>query len=202
MILIRNKFLFFHVLLILTVVQGCREAYTPKPRAYFRIDLPAKEYRILEGEYPYRFELPVYSEIKKYSGKWSLTDTAEYWINVEYPRFHGRLHLTYKPVGGDLASLIEDAHTFVFKHSVKADAINQQEYENPENKVYGVLFDIKGNTASSLQFYMTDSVSRFLRGALYFDHEPNKDSIAPVNEFIRQDIVHLIETLSWNTQAK
>ncbi|MDE5612858.1 MAG: gliding motility lipoprotein GldD, partial [Odoribacter sp.] len=54
---------------------------------------------------------------------------------------------------------------------------------------------IEGNTASSTQFYVTDSVKHFLRGALYFKQHPDKDSLAPVIHYLRQDIVNLMETV-------
>jgi gliding motility-associated lipoprotein GldD len=187
-------------LVLLTIFTACKENYSAKPRAYYRIDLPVKEYVPLQGDYPYRFEIPTYAQIKPYSGNLKNPDTTRYWINIRFPQFRSRIHITYKPVMNNLPKLIEDSHTFAFKHSIKADAINQKEFSNPQNHVYGILFDIKGNTASSLQFYMTDSTRHFLRGALYFDNEPNKDSIAPVNEFLRQDIERLIETLTWNTK--
>lgn len=193
-----NNWLFLGLLAI-TIV-GCKENYTPKPKSYFRIGLPERAYLLLEGEYPYKFEIPVYSRISRYAGKYSGSDTSEYWINVEFPQFHGRLYITYKPVVNNLAKLVDDAHAFAYKHSVRADAISQREFQNPANKVFGVLFDIKGNTASSYQFYMTDSTRNFLRGALYFDTEPNKDSLAPVNEFLLKDIERLIETLAWKKQ--
>jgi gliding motility-associated lipoprotein GldD len=82
-------------------------------------------------------------------------------------------------------------------HIALADAIDQQVYNNQENKVYGILYDLKGNTASAVQFYVTDSVNHYLRGSLYFSAEPNADSLAPVIEFFRADILHLIETLKW-----
>ncbi|MFA6481121.1 MAG: gliding motility lipoprotein GldD [Bacteroidales bacterium] len=177
---------------------SCKQDFSPKPRAYYRIDLPVKEYRTLEGHYPYKFDYPAYGYINSYQGKWKNTDTADYWINVEFPQFRSRIHLTYKTVSNNLPNLIEDAHTYAYKHSVKADAIIQSEYIGKLTRVYSVLFDIKGNTASSIQFYATDSVSHFLRAALYFDCEPNKDSLAPVREFLRLDMIKMIETLTWN----
>jgi len=179
------------------VFLSCRSDYSPKPRAYYRIDLPEKEYQVLTGDYPYQFEFPDYAVINPYKGKWKDTDTADYWINVEFPMFKSRVHLTYKKVRNNLYDLVEDAHTYAYKHSVKADAIIQSEYVDTLEKVYSVLFDIKGNTASSLQFYATDSIHYFLRGALYFDCEPNKDSLAPVQEFLRIDMIKMIETLKW-----
>ena len=192
----------FPLFLILAMFVACSRDYSPKPRSYYRIDLPVKAYQELQGNYPYSFEYPVYARINPYKGKWENQDTSEYWANVEIPLFRSRIHLTYKRVNGNLASLIEDAHMYAYKHSVKADAINQSEYQDSVAKVYSVLFDIKGNTASSLQFYATDSTENFLRGALYFDCEPNKDSLAPVREFLREDIIRMVESLRWKKIRK
>jgi gliding motility-associated lipoprotein GldD len=188
--------------LLVLLNPGCRHDYTPKPRAYFRIDFPSKEYQALAGEYPYFFEYPLYARINPYLGRWKDTDTSDYWVNVEFPIFKCRIHLTYKTIHGNLANLIEDAHNYAYKHSIKADAIIQSEYVDSLAKVYSVLFDIKGNTASSVQFFATDSVHHFLRGALYFDCEPNKDSLSPVREFLRIDVVKMIETLNWRDIQK
>jgi len=185
------------LLAIIVTVISCKQEYSPKPRAYYRIDLPKKEYQQLPDGYPYSFYYPAYARINPYSGKWKDTDTSDYWINIEYPQFRSRVHLTYKTVKNNVAMLIEDAHTYAYKHSVKADAILQSEFADPPNHVYSVMFDIKGNTASSVQFYATDSVRHFLRGALYFDCEPNKDSLAPVTEFLREDMIRMIESLKW-----
>ncbi|PIV58809.1 MAG: gliding motility lipoprotein GldD, partial [Bacteroidetes bacterium CG02_land_8_20_14_3_00_31_25] len=51
--------------------------------------------------------------------------------------------------------------------------------------------------ASNIQFYVTDSIRHFVRGALYFETKPNKDSLAPIINFIEQDVTHLVETLRW-----
>jgi len=85
----------------------------------------------------------------------------------------------------------------VKNHINKADAINEQIFSDAENSVYGILYDLKGNTASAVQFYATDSIKHYLRGSLYFSAEPNADSLAPVIDFFREDILHLIETLRW-----
>ena len=185
------------LLTLALLIVGCGQDYVPKPRAYYRIEFPGKEYQKLSGDYPYSFDYPTYARIDPYQGKWKDTDTSDYWINVEFPQFNSRVHLTYKTVKNNLENLIEDAHNYAYKHSIKADAIIQSEYTDSLAKVYSVLFDIKGNTASSVQFYATDSIKHFLRGALYFDCSPNKDSLAPVKEFLRIDLVKIIESLTW-----
>lgn len=198
--MIRIQGLFAGLLLIsFALLTACRADFSPKPRAYYRIDLPDKAYYVLPEGYPYGFDLPVYARINLYNGTWMGTDTSDYWLNIEFPEFHGRIHLTYKRVNRNLAALIDDAHNYAFKHSVKADAIVQTNYSDTVNHVYSVLFDLKGNTASVVQFYATDSINHFLRGALYFDCEPNKDSLAPVTDFIRSDVIRMVETLHWKS---
>jgi gliding motility-associated lipoprotein GldD len=72
-----------------------------------------------------------------------------------------------------------------------------------ERRIYGVLYEIKGaEAASTLQFYVTDSLSHFLRGALYFNVSPNNDSLAPVIDFIEEDIRHMIGTLNWENRRR
>jgi gliding motility-associated lipoprotein GldD len=187
--------------LVLAIWWGwsCREVSVPKPKGYFRIYLPPKEYTIFNQagqtkDIPLKFEYPVYGIISD-----KVDDLSEPgWFNIEFPGFKARIYLTYKDVRGDLAGLIEQTYTMNVKnHITKADAINEQVINNKSNQVFGILYDLKGNTASAVQFYVTDSTSHYLRGSLYFESEPNADSLAPVIEFFREDVIHLIETLNW-----
>ena len=59
------------------------------------------------------------------------------------------------------------------------------------------LYDYEGITATSSQFYLTDSVKHFFRGSFYFDTEIN-DSIVPIKNFVKEDIKYLIESFSCN----
>lgn len=187
-----------HIINILLVtgllfLLACGSNYAPKPRGYFRITLPEKEYTRLDTVLPYSFEYPVYSKVVPDRGP----EDEPYWANLTFPRFEAKLHISYKPVNNNLYQLLEDNRELAFKHTVKADAIQEKMFEAPEKNVYGILYEIKGNTASPVQFFVTDSVKHFLRGSLYFNTVPNKDSIAPVLNFIEKDIVHIIETLNW-----
>jgi len=155
-----------------------------------RIDLPTKEYKAYDGNMSYSFELLVYAFITSDS-------VNREWSNIEFPLNNATVYMTYKALNNDFARYLEESREFVYKHTVKADAINESFYGNDDKKVYGILYDIKGNTASSVQFFITDSTDHFLRGSLYFNSVPNKDSLGPVIEFIRADIVHMMETFSW-----
>jgi len=185
------------ILFIICVVLACQSNPVPRPRGYFRIDLPVKEYRELPSIYSYCFQYPEYAKISKYEGSQDQSENTDNWLNIDFPDYKAHIYLTFKAIDQNLGQLIDDSHTFVYKHISRAEAINQTEFTNPEESVFGLLFDIKGNTATALQFYLTDSISNFVRGALYFDCEPNKDSLAPVIEYFRKDILVLMESFRW-----
>jgi gliding motility-associated lipoprotein GldD len=180
--------------LLVVFATGCNKTNTPKPRAFFRIDFPVKEYRTFSGDCPFSFEYPVYGELAVPDAP----DAEPCWYNIEFPPYKGKIHLTYKPVNKNLPVYLEDIRTLAYKHIIKADDIIEKPFYYPEHRVYGIMYDIRGNTASSVSFFATDSVRNFLCGSLYFSVQPNIDSLSPVINFFKEDIVHLIETLKWN----
>lgn len=167
---------------------------TPKPYGYYRIDLPKNEYIAFDSTFP-----PVHMEISKYSKvvPQKSKNNLEEYVDIVYPTLNGRIYCSYKEIKGDLYKLTEDSRNLVYKHTVRADAIIEKPFENPDEKVYGILYEITGNAASPIQFVLTDSVHNFLRGALYFNSVPNADSIAPVSAYVEKDLKHLIETIRW-----
>jgi len=114
----------------------------------------------------------------------------------------GKIHLSYKTIHNNFNELMEDSRRLAYKHTIKADAINEQMFIDDEKHVFGILYDIQGDAASSIQFFATDSTTHFLRGSLYFNVIPNKDSLAPVVSFVKKDIIKLMETLSWTSTNK
>jgi gliding motility-associated lipoprotein GldD len=179
---------------------ACRENYSPKPRAYFRIALPEQAYQPLAEETPFAFEYPLYAQ-------W-VPDTrplAEpFWGDLSFPSFRGTVHLSYKQIASheDLLTYMEDSRGFVQRHIPKATGIREEVMIWPDREVYGILYEIHGKEAASpLQFFVTDSVRHFLRGALYFDVTPNNDSLAPVIRRLEKDIRHMLHTLTWEEHA-
>jgi gliding motility-associated lipoprotein GldD len=170
------------------------ENYLPKPRGYFRIALPDKGYTKVDTIERYSFECPQYALVTPdpYS------PDEKNWINIEMPKFKGSIHLTHKPVTDNLGEYLEDVHTMVTKHLQKANGVHDSLIVNKEHQVYGMFIEMDGKgVATPMQFYLTDSTSNFVRGALYFNFLPNNDSMQPVINFIREDIDHLIETFEW-----
>jgi gliding motility-associated lipoprotein GldD len=180
--------------LILMLLSGCQENYTPKPRGFLRIDLPEKEYKSYDSLINYTFEYPLYATVVT-----EIFTAAEMdWLNIEFPRFKGSLHLSYKSVDNNLSDYVEDSRNMLMQHLPKASGINDSLIINSNRKVYGMIYQIAGKGAASpVQFYLTDSSNHFIRGALYFNIRPNNDSLSPVIEFLKQDIRHFINSLEW-----
>ncbi len=180
----------------MTMFQSCNRDYSPKPRSYFRIDFPEKEYKqFISEDCPYGFLYPDYATIHPDTAY----DTEPCWKHIYYEPFDAYLHLSYKPVQSfeNFHELREDARTFVYEHTVKASDIKQHQMTTGGNTL-GVLFMIDGAAASTLQFYATDSVRHYLRGALYFNAPTNRDSLDPVIDYLEEDIRVLMETIEWN----
>ena len=188
------------LLILLLFTTACEQTFTPKPRGYFEIKFPKREYRLFDQPgYPYTFEYPVYANVVKDSLFFGGKTENPYWINVEFPSLNGKIYMSYKEIGkgqNDFQQLINDAFKMTYKHTYKAEYINENTIATP-NHVSGAFYDVGGNAASAKQFFATDSTRHFLRGALYFDAAPNADSLAPVNQFLQQDMIHLVETLKW-----
>lgn len=184
--------------LIALLVISCNSDFTPKRRGYFRIDFPKHEYQTFDQPgYPYTFEYPVYARVIKDTTFFDANPENPYWINIEFPRFHGKVYISYKDVkGNEFSKLVNDAYTMTYKHSSKATEITDSAMRTP-NEVRGVFFQVGGNAATAKQFFLSDSTKHFLRGALYFDTTPNEDSLSIVNDFLQEDLKHLINTLKW-----
>lgn len=183
----RNFFLFY-LLSFLFFIFSCNSDFLPKPKAYLSLEYPEKEYQNLAIERPYTFDIQQNTKI---------IDEPNNWLKIQYPNLKASLDITYKPIENNLQELLVDAEKLVFKHAVKAEQIIPKDFLNYEKRVFGSLYEITGNAASNLQFHATDSTHHFIKGALYFYAKPHYDSILPAVEFIKKDILQLIETIEW-----
>ena len=174
---------------------ACHNDYTPKPYAYLRIDLPATEYSSIDNSLPFCFEKNNNAELelKKNTGR-------DVWVDINYPNLNGVVFLSYKQLTGldDLRGQTDTSSRLLEQHYQFTSGVEEQGYEDKENKVYGTVYYLKGSkVASTCQFWLTDSSRHFLRGALYLNTTPNNDSLAPVIDYMQADIEHLVETLRW-----
>ena len=190
------KYLFF--LLIITLLgTSCTQNtdYAPKPRAYFRLEFPEKVYNNFDSNPYYSFDYPEYAKMYLDSADGNRPN----WYNLAFPQFNARLHISYYPINNqsNFNDLVEDSRKLAFKHTVKATGIDEGRIKSAASDVYGIFYTIDGNTASSAQFFLTDSTKNFLRAALYFNEKPEADSIQPVVNFIKTDIDRMIKSFRW-----
>ncbi len=194
----RNKGIGLAIICSLLLMISCSQEYMPKPKGYNRISLPEANYQILSDTFPYVFEYSKYAKV--------LSDSSwiaeKYWIDVFYPEIGSSIAISYKPINQNEDSLInyfKTAFKLTSKHQVKAYAIDEYVFETNKGKT-AILANLSGEVPSQYQFIITDSVNHFLRGALYFNTATKNDSLAPVIEYVQNDIMHMLNTLEWKNE--
>jgi gliding motility-associated lipoprotein GldD len=214
----KKKVLLFSILFSILFF-SCNSTFTAKPKGYFNISFPKKEYQTFNQDgYPYSFEYPVYAQVVKDSSFFGESPENPFWININFPQFNGKIYISYNIIGGKaiykiknaagkyidsissntIDKLINGSYTLTYRHSSKAISIEDSIFTT-NNNISGTAFKVGGDAATANQFFLTDSTKHFLRGALYFDATPNADSLLPVNAFLKEDMKHLINTFRWKT---
>lgn len=169
---------------------ACKKEIAPRPYGYFRVDLPTHDYVVYDSMATYGFDISRFACVEK--------KRTSQNIDIHYPAIDGTIYCTYETFEkGDFYKVSEESRTLAYNHVIRAEAITERVFVNEEEKVYGILYDFKGNAASPVQFFLTDSLHQYFRGSLYFNARPNADSIAPMMTFVREDIVRLIESFKW-----
>lgn len=168
---------------------SCKEDTLPKPKGMLALNYPEPEYSDYE---PQNCQ---YTFTKNEAAKVLFKEECS--AVIQYPALDGALYLTYRPVDGNIKQLLTDAQKLTYEHVAKADNIAEQRYLNAAKNVFGMFYDVQGNAASQSQFYVTDSVSHFITGSIYFNVRPNYDSILPAAAYLKEDIRLLMESLSW-----
>lgn len=183
------KFLLFFALCGLLV--SCAENPQPKPGGFLALEYPEAQYEPIMLDCPYQFEKNSQARISKPGG------AKPCWINLDYHQMRATIFVTYQRVQSNLDSLLSDAQKLPLQHTIKADVIQGDLYVNESHRTYGMFYEVSGDAASQAQFYLTDSTRHFLTGSIYFNVEPNFDSISPAADYLKKDMRHLMESLSW-----
>lgn len=187
-------------ILCVVIMGACQTEYQPKPKGYNRLILPEAAYTATPDSLPYYFEYSTYAHLQK--------DTSwvreKHWVEINYPDLHATIHITYKQLNGSeelLKEYLNDAYVLTAKHQIKAYAIDESITQTESGKT-AVIAEIEGEVPSQFQFTMTDSLKNFLRGALYFNVKVQNDSLRPAIEYVKKDVMHLINTVSWRPDTR
>ncbi len=188
-------------ILVIVFITSCQDtSYTPKPRAYPKVEYPERSYSQFEEPYcSFNFQYPSYTVIQRDTNPLNKSPLYSCWFDLYYPNFDSRIYFTYYPIGVEKSfeELKIDAFEMADWHNKKANYIEEYLIDRPNKNVFGLAFDIDGPAASPFQFFVTDSVQHFLRGSVYFNTKIQADSLAPVINFVRQDALKIIETIEW-----
>jgi len=177
------------LVILLIFANSCKDDVLPKPASQLRLDYPVAKYASFSNHCPFEFDMNEDAVIK---------EDKNCGFSIHYPKMKATIYLTYKTVNNDISFLLKDAQNLTYKlHTLKADAIIEQPFVNPNKKVYGMFYDVTGNAATNSLFYATDSIKHFVTGSVYFYAKPNYDSILPAESYVKNDLQHLMETLKW-----
>lgn len=204
----KKLFLITGVVLLIS----CSKEYVPKPKGYNRIDLPQPSYQSLADTLPYSFQVSTLATVQP-DTSWKFIQAIQkridpqkhmvqekFWIDLVYTSFEANVQITYKPLFNNkvlMEEYINDAYKLTSQHQVKAYSIEESILRTPRGFTAS-LTELNGEVPSQVQFMITDSSEHFLRGALYFNTASKNDSLQPVIDYIKNDIVHLLNTLQWN----
>jgi gliding motility-associated lipoprotein GldD len=220
----RSRLLSYFLFLICNFLfaTSCNSPYVSKRKGYYNIELPKRNYvKFDRPGFPYSFEYPAYANIIQDTTYFDASPENPYWINIDFPTLNGRVFLSYKIIGGKadykvkgtdgkykdsiatnmFDNMVNDAFSLTNKNNVISNSIKDSLIHTP-NGVSGIFFKVGGNAATAKQFFLSDTTTNFIRGALYFDTTPNADSLKPVEDFLQVDLDHLINTFQWKKAAE
>ncbi|WP_103914224.1 gliding motility lipoprotein GldD [Halpernia humi] len=181
------KNIFFACLFL--ILASCGKKPLPKPSGELRLEYPAPKYQNFTSDCPFTFDYSNFSEIQ--DGK------KKCWYYINYPKMKAKIFITYFPIQNDFNAHTKEAEKLVYEHTIKASSIDTQSFSYPAKKVYGNFYQLQGETASNIQFYVTDSTKHFVTANLYFNTRPKPDSLAPAVDYIKKDMLHIIDTFKW-----
>lgn len=181
------KSVFFFI--VLALLASCGKEAVPKPAGELRLEYPKPSYKTFSSGCGYSFEYSAYARV----------DAAKKpcWFYISYPGMKAKVFITYFPIKTDFNLHVQEAERMVYEHTIRASSIDTQSFTYPEKKVYGNFYELKGQTASNIQFFVTDSTKHFVTANLYFNSRPKPDSLAPAVDYIKKDLKHMLDTFEW-----
>lgn len=194
---------FFALVIASLCLTACGDGAVPlpKPRSYPKVDFPERAYENVTTEYcSFSFDKPATASIVREDLFFDRVPPDSCWFDLQLdPGLNGSIHFSYYPLEGydDFERLRDEAFELVGVHNERASDIEEVIFHRDVADVHGIAFDIAGPAASPFQFFLTDSTNHFLRGALYYNAAVQPDSLRPIIDYTKEDIIRLMETLEW-----
>lgn len=179
-------------ILLICLCWSCQDVNVPKPKAYLSLEYPNANYQNIEPQLPFTFDKNKLSTVETIS-----KNKKKLGLNLNYPSLNATVYLTYNTLNNNLKNYISEAESITQKHSKIAREVSERVFKNEQTNVYGKLFDLKGPVASQIQFFVSDTKKHFISGALYFSARPNYDSIFPAVDYVKNDVIRIMESLQW-----
>ena len=181
------RYLFLGCVALCTI--SCSEETRPKPKGELRLEYPKAKYQAFNSACPFTFE---------YSDFAALHEAKKpCWYNLVYPQMKANVFLTYFPIQNAFRLHVKEVEKMVYEHTIRASAIETKSFSYPEKRVFGNFYELKGQSASNIQIFLTDSTRHFVTANLYFKSRPKPDSLQPAIDYIKEDLMHMIETFNW-----
>jgi len=194
-----QKLLIYFVVFIFLLSCKEEQALIPKPRMYPRIEFPEKTYtEFVNTDCKFSFQMPAYANIEKETEFFDEKPIHPCWFDINFPQLNGKIHCSYFPINSnkEFEGLVEDAYEFISKHNQKANYRDEVVIQKPNN-VSGIIFEMAGEVATPVQFFLTDSTQHYLRGSVYFYSQVDPDSMSVVYDYVKEDVAKMIETFEW-----
>ena len=183
------------IFLTLFIVASCGqdEITIPKPPTYLRLNLPNHSYANFTDNCPYSFDASTLFKVEKVEEKGVETCHKD----IQLGALNGIIHFSYIDMVEPLSRYVNYSNDKVDEHKIKATSIEDVKIVRPKDRVFGTFFELKGDVATPFQFYLTDSTSRFVSGVVYFNSVPNYDSLRPSIEYLKVDLMRMVNTFKW-----
>lgn len=169
---------------------GDNSAPIPRRKAYPRIEIPDSAYRSEPG-------LPYSLQINDSAiGNLTKSDGRNDWVDVEYPAHNAVIYYTFSTVDpSQLESAIDNRSERIALNLGGREA-EILSFATPYSLDCEVIVDNQGAGATPVQFIATDHRCFVVSGAAHIKGDKMSiDSISPVVDMLRRDVVHSLKTL-------
>ena len=163
----------------------------PKQDAYLRIEFNEPNYLIHKSQN---------SKINFLynTSSSSLESISARTINLDYKKLGMSLDLSFDKLNDEteLTNYLRDFNLLLDAHTKRSNGFLIKEFENRNYSTYGKLYEFRGDVASPIQFFLTDSINNFIHGSLNMTFKSKYDSIYPSVQYIKNDILVFFESIN------